>query len=128
VDVRKWQHTLWMTTLAILCIIYFPVNSLVLTGVLEPNFHLASFIAGWVVWAIGMMLVMVPIVMLPRRGVPKGKTFVRNIRLVHTGIYAIVRRPQYLGGVLSIFVTTLLLYPHWLFTLDAEGQNRKTSP
>ena len=116
--VRKWQHTLWMTILTILCIICFPVNPLVLTGVLEPDFHLASFIAGWVVWAIGMMLVMAPIVMFPRRGgVPKGKTFVHTTRLVNTGIYAIVRHPQYLGGILSIFVATLLLYPHWLFAL-----------
>jgi protein-S-isoprenylcysteine O-methyltransferase Ste14 len=118
VYVRKWQHTLWMTILTILCIICFPVNPLVLTGVLEPDFHLASFIAGWVVWAIGMMLVMAPIVMFPRRGgVPKGKTFVHTTRLVNTGIYAIVRHPQYLGGILSIFVATLLLYPHWIFSL-----------
>jgi protein-S-isoprenylcysteine O-methyltransferase Ste14 len=26
----------------------------------------------------------------------------------------VVRHPQYLGGVFSIFVTTILWYPHWL--------------
>ena len=36
---------------------------------------------------------------------------------MNTGIYAIVRHPQYLGGILSIFVATLLLYPHWLFAV-----------
>jgi len=71
---------LWMTALTILCIICFPVNPLVLTGVLEPGFCLASFITGWVVWAIGMVLVMSPIVMFPRRGgVPKGKAFVHTM-------------------------------------------------
>lgn len=117
-DVKNWKHMLWMTALTILCIICFPVNPLVLTGVLEPDFCLASFITGWVVWAIGMVLVMAPIVMFPRRGgVPKGKAFVHTTQLVDTGIYAIVRHPQYLGGILSIFVTTLLLYPHWLFAV-----------
>jgi protein-S-isoprenylcysteine O-methyltransferase Ste14 len=56
--------------------------------------------------------------MFPRRGgVPKGKSFVHTNRLVDTGIYAIVRHPQYLGGILSIFVATPLLYPHWLFAI-----------
>jgi len=63
-----------------------------------------------------MVLVMAPIVMFPRRGgVDRGKSFVHTTRLVDSGIYAIVRHPQYTGGVLSIFVTTLLWYPHWLF-------------
>jgi protein-S-isoprenylcysteine O-methyltransferase Ste14 len=59
---------------------------------------------------------MAPIVMFPRRGgVAKGKSFVNTSRLVDTGIYAIVRHPQYTGGVYSIFITTFLWYPHWLF-------------
>lgn len=107
-----------MTVLTILCILCFPVNPLVLTGLLEPDFYPASFIAGWVVWAIGMVLVMTPIVMFPRRGgVPKGKSFVHTTQLVDTGIYAVVRHPQYLGGILSLFIATLLFYPHWLFAV-----------
>jgi protein-S-isoprenylcysteine O-methyltransferase Ste14 len=65
-----------------------------------------------------MILVMMPIIMFPRRGgVPKGKTFVHTTRLVDTGVYGVVRHPQYLGGILAIFVTTFLLYPHWLFAV-----------
>jgi protein-S-isoprenylcysteine O-methyltransferase Ste14 len=65
-----------------------------------------------------MVLVMMPIIMFPRRGgVPKGKTFVHTTRLVDTGVYGVVRHPQYLGGILAIFLTTLLLYPHWLFAV-----------
>ena len=106
----------WMTALTILCIACFPINPLVLTGLLEPDFYLPLFIVGWVAWAVGMILVMAPIVMFPRRGgVPKGKSFVHTTRLVDTGIYAIVRHPQYTGGIYAIFLTTLLLYPHWLF-------------
>jgi protein-S-isoprenylcysteine O-methyltransferase Ste14 len=85
---------------------------------LKTGFYRPLFILGWIVWAVGMVLVMAPIVMFPRRGgVPKGKSFVHTSRLVDTGIYAIVRHPQYLGGILSIFVATLLFYPHWLFAV-----------
>ncbi|MBA7698463.1 hypothetical protein ES703_107140 [subsurface metagenome] len=108
----------WMTILTILCIACFPINPLVLIGLLETGFYRPLFILGWVVWAVGMVLVMAPIVMFPRRGgVTKGKSFVHTTRLVDSGIYAVVRHPQYLGGILSIFVATPLLYPHWLFAI-----------
>ncbi|MFW6112293.1 MAG: methyltransferase family protein [Chloroflexota bacterium] len=113
----------WMTVLTILCIACFPVNPLVLTGLLEPAFYLPSFIVGWVVWAFGMVLVMAPFLMFPRHGrVPKGKSFVHTTRLVDTGIYAVARHPQYLGGILALFLATLLFYPHWLFaTMGIPG-------
>ena len=107
-----------MTVLTILCVTCFPVNPLVLTGLLEPRFYLPLFVLGWVVWAVGMVLIMAPMVMFPRRGgVPKGKSFVHTTQLVDTGIYAVVRHPQYLGGILSIFISTSLFYPHWLFAV-----------
>jgi protein-S-isoprenylcysteine O-methyltransferase Ste14 len=107
-----------MAVVTILCIACFPINPLVLTGLLQPGYYLPSFILGWIAWAVGMVLVMAPIVMFPRRGgVPKGKSFVHTSKLVDTGIYAVVRHPQYLGGILAIFVATPLLYPHWLFVV-----------
>jgi len=107
-----------MAVVTILCIACFPINPLVLTGLLQPGYYLPSFILGWIAWAVGMVLVMAPIVMFPRRGgVPKGKSFVHTSKLVDTGIYSAVRHPQYLGGILAIFVATPLLYPHWLFVV-----------
>ena len=114
----KVKEILWMTALTILCIACFPVNPLVLTGLIEPGFYLFLYVLGWIVWAAGMALVMAPIVMFPRRGgVPKGRSFVHTTQLVDTSIYAIIRHPQYLGGILAIFVATPLLYPHWLFVV-----------
>ena len=109
-----------MTVLTILCIACFPVNPLALTGLLETGYNLPLFVLGWIVWAIGMILVMAPMVMFPRRGgVPRGKSFVNTTKVVDTGIYAVVRHPQYLGGILAIFVATPLLYYHWLFVVLA---------
>ena len=112
------KDTLWSTLMTITCIVCFPANPLVLTGVLEVESYTPLFVIGWVVWAFGMVLVMAPIVLFPRRGgVPKGKSFVHTTRLVGTGIYAAIRHPQYTGGVYAIFLTTLLWDPHWLFAL-----------
>jgi protein-S-isoprenylcysteine O-methyltransferase Ste14 len=89
-----------------------------LTGIIEVKSYPVLFIIGWVVWAFGMMLVMAPIVMFPRwGGVPKGKSFVNTTRLVDTGIYAVIRHPQYTGEIYAIFVAALLWYPHWLFAV-----------
>ena len=120
---HKWQNSFWVALLTVLCIVCFPVNPLVLTGVIEVESYLALFIIGWAVWAFGMVLVMAPIVTFPKRGgVPKGKSFVNTTRLVKTGIYAVVRHPQYTGGIYAIFLTTFLWYPHWLFgVLGAAG-------
>ena len=115
---KKWtkKDVFWTTLLSILCIVCFPVNPLVLSGVLETGHNQVAYIVGWVVWVFGMVLVMAPIIMFPRRGgVEKGKSFVHTTQLVDTGIYSVVRHPQYLGGIFAIFMTTLLWYPHWLF-------------
>jgi len=112
----KWKNILWSTLITILGIVCFPANPLVLTGVIEVESYLVLFIIGWVVWAFGMVLVMAPIVKFPRSGgVNKGKSFVHTTRLVDKGIYAVIRHPQYTGGIYAIFLTTLLWYPHWLF-------------
>lgn len=113
---RTRRDILFTAAITVLCLVCFPANPLVLTNVLKTHSYPALFAVGCVVWAFGMVLVMAPIVMFPRRGgVDRGKSFVHTTRLVDSGIYAIVRHPQYTGGVLSIFVTTLLWYPHWLF-------------
>ena len=115
---NNWKDIFWGSIFTILCIACFPANPLVLSGLIETDSYLVLSVIGGVVWAFGMVLVMAPIIMFPRRGgVPKGKTFVNTTRLVDTGIYAVVRHPQYTGGIYSIFLPTLLLYPHWLFAL-----------
>ena len=118
---REWKNTksiIWSISITILGITCFPANPLVLTGVLETRFYLPLFVLGCIVWAFGMMLVMAPIVLFRSHGgVPEGRSFVNTTRLVDTRAYAVVRHPQYLGGILSIFVTTLLWYPHWLFAI-----------
>ena len=115
---QKRTDIFWGILLTVLCLACFPINPLILTGLIEAESYPVLVVIGWIVWAVGMVLVMAPIVMFPRRaGVPKGKSFVHTTRLVDTGIYAIVRHPQYTGGIYAIFLTTFLVYPHPLFAV-----------
>ena len=112
------KEAFWMLILTVFCVSCFPVNPLVLANLVEPGFKLPLFTTGWIVWAVGMGLVLTPVILFPLRGkVPRGKSFAYTTRLVDTGIYAIVRHLQYLGGILSIFIATPLLYPHWIFVV-----------
>jgi protein-S-isoprenylcysteine O-methyltransferase Ste14 len=45
--------------------------------------------------------------------VPKGKSYVTTTKLVDTGIYAIVRHPQFLAGMLWS-LAFILIAQHWL--------------
>ena len=49
-----------MVILTILCIACFPVNPLILTGLLETKSYQPLSILGWVFWAVGMVLVLAP--------------------------------------------------------------------
>ena len=112
------KDAFFVSVLTVLGIVCFPVNPLVLTGIITAPLILPLFILGWIVWACGMVLVMAPIIMFPRKGgVARGKSFVNTTKLVKTGIYGIVRHPQYLGGIFSIFIACFLLYPHCLFAI-----------
>jgi protein-S-isoprenylcysteine O-methyltransferase Ste14 len=60
---------------------------------------------------------LVPVVTLRSRGgVPKGRNYVHTTVLVDSGIYAVVRHPQYLSFILlSIFL--ILFAQQWLITV-----------
>ncbi|TLM89635.1 MAG: isoprenylcysteine carboxylmethyltransferase family protein [Actinobacteria bacterium] len=53
---------------------------------------------GGALWAAGLLLLAAPIWILKRRGdVESGRSFVETTTLVTTGLYGVVRHPQYLG-------------------------------
>ncbi len=72
---------------------------------------------GFVIWAAGLVLAWLPIFYLRRKaGVAKGRSYVHTTQLVTSGIYSLVRHPQYL----SFFVLALalaLIGQHWVIVL-----------
>jgi protein-S-isoprenylcysteine O-methyltransferase Ste14 len=60
-------------------------------------------------WGIGMVLLFLPIISLRRKGdVPEKRSYIETEVLVDSGIYAVVRHPQYLGWILMYPVVFLL--------------------
>ncbi len=73
--------------------------------------------AGWGIWAISLIFGFGPVFIFRRKGgVAKGKSYVETTRLVDISLYAIVRHPQYLSGIL-FNLALMLLAQHWLVIL-----------
>jgi protein-S-isoprenylcysteine O-methyltransferase Ste14 len=102
----------------LLMIICFPLNPLVLLKVIEPHENTLLFYLGASFWFFGMVFVIYPFIYFKLKGnVTKGKAYVHTNKIVTSGLYSIVRHVQYTGGILSIFIATPLLYPHWIFVI-----------
>ena len=93
---------------SILSVLAFPCNPLIIFKVIEPNNIKVLLYIGWIFWIVGMTLIILSYYYI----------FFRKVKvLIDSGIYAVVRHPMYLGGILAIFVATIFLYQHWLFVI-----------
>ena len=64
-------------------------------------------------WIFGML----PVIEFRKKGgVKKGKSYINTTKLVDTGIYSIVRHPQYVTFMLWAFAG-MLLFQHWIIIL-----------
>jgi protein-S-isoprenylcysteine O-methyltransferase Ste14 len=62
----------------------------------------------------GLIFGMLPIFQFRKKGeVKKGKSYIHTTRLVDTGIYSIVRHPQYVTFILWA-IAGMLLFQHWI--------------
>ena len=69
---------------------------------------------GWAIFAVGLILVFLAGHEFQKKGgVPKGKHLVHTTVLVDSGIYAVVRHPQYLSFIL-LAIGLILISQHWL--------------
>lgn len=69
---------------------------------------------GWVVWALSCVFGWWPMVELRRKGgVERGRSYTRTTVLVDSGMYSLVRHPQYLSFML-VNLALPLIGQHWL--------------
>ena len=69
---------------------------------------------GWFIWILSIIFGFLPMYTFRKKGgVAKGKSYTQTTKLVDTGIYSIVRHPQYLAGIL-LNIALILLTQHWL--------------
>nr|MDO8083060.1 methyltransferase [Candidatus Freyarchaeota archaeon] len=78
-----------------------------------------SLIVGLVLLCVSGILSQLPILtFMEKGGVPEGKSFFHTTKFVDSGIYAIIRHPQYTGGAILCLIP-IFLGLHWLVTLIA---------
>jgi protein-S-isoprenylcysteine O-methyltransferase Ste14 len=87
---------------------YFRYNSLGLDGLANT---------GWLVMAVSALFGWMPIYTLKKRGgVPEGEGYMKTTEIVETGVYSVVRHPQYLAGVL-LSLSLVLISQYWINAL-----------
>jgi len=65
----------------------------------------------------GFIFGMLPVLEFRKKGrVKKGKSYIHTTKLVDTGIYSIVRHPQYITFMMWA-IAGMLLFQHWLIIL-----------
>ena len=109
---KKWKmyvlSCIWGPLLVIQIILVF------IFGIFnEAGFDELMYV-GWMIWTISVIFGFLPIFVFKRKGdVAKGKSYVHTKTLVITGIYSIVRHPQYTAGIL-FSLALILMAQSWL--------------
>ncbi len=70
--------------------------------------------SGWVILVLFFVVGYLPVSEFRKRGgVPKGKSYMDTTTVVDTGIYAVVRHPQFLSWIL-LSIALALMSQHWI--------------
>jgi len=74
--------------------------------------------AGWILLALSVVIILLAgSEFRTKGGAPKGESLVHTTTLVDSGIYAVVRHPQYLGFILFV-LALVLMSQHWLSAIS----------
>ena len=85
-------------------------------GMLGKNRVESIVYIGIGIWWIAVILAWLPIFVFKRKGhIPEGKSFVHTTTLVDSGLYSIIRHPQYTSGLLFSF-SLILISQTWFIT------------
>lgn len=110
---KPWKLSGWITIASVLLVVQYILAFFIYK---LPGLKTLQWV-GWAIWAVSLIFGVAPIFILRHKGgVEKGKSYVETTRLVDTSLYAIVRHPQYLGGIL-FNLALMLLAQHWLVIL-----------
>lgn len=82
----------------------------------DPTGNSARINLGWLIIFISGIFGWLPIFTFRSRGKVEGRSYINTTALVDSGVYSIVRHPQYLAGLLITIGATLITW-HWLVLL-----------
>lgn len=110
---KDWKRHMWTSIWSIWSILM--VLQIILSIIYYNHLALDLYVnVGLIVLMVpGAVFGWLPIFTLRKKGgVAKGKSYVHTTVLVDSGIYAVVRHPQYLAGMF-INVALILISEHW---------------
>jgi len=84
------------------------------------NYYKLEFLvyAGWILLVFSVVIIfMAGGEFRKKGGAPKGRSIVHTTVVVESGIYSVVRHPQYLGFILFV-LALVLMSQHWLSALS----------
>jgi len=111
----SWKDFVPVTCVSILFISQIIVGIYLLSDV-SQNEILAYIGTGLYAFS-GIVFGVLPVIEFRKKGrVKKGKSYIHTTKLVDTGIYSIVRHPQYVTFMLWA-VAGMLLFQHWIIVL-----------
>ena len=85
------------------------------------NYYNLDFLVytGWIIFACSIILIFLAGGEFRKRGgAPEGESIVKTTVLVDSGVYAMIRHPQYLGFMLIVF-SLVLISQHWFSLISA---------
>jgi len=107
-DPLPWAYSLLMLVPIILVFIFY-------------NYYSLDFLVyiGWILLLFGIVIILLAGGEFRRRGgAPEGESIVQTKVLVDSGVYGVIRHPQYLGFILIVF-SMVLISQHWLSLISA---------
>ena len=111
----SWIDFVPVTSVSILFISQIIAGIYLLSDV--SQIQILAFIGAALYVLSGIVFGMLPVLELRRKGgVEKGKSYIHTTKLVDTGIYSIVRHPQYVTFILWA-IAGMLLFQHWIIIL-----------
>ena len=111
----SWIECIPVTFTSVLFISQIVIGIFLLSEVTQIEVF-AYFGVGLYVFS-GLIFGMLPVLEFHKKGgVSKGQSYIHTTRLVDTGIYSIVRHPQYVT-VMMWAIAGMLLFQHWIIIL-----------
>jgi protein-S-isoprenylcysteine O-methyltransferase Ste14 len=110
---EKKMKNKWMTLYGIILTIAAVGQIIAAVLFYDPTASAAVINTGWGVMMVSAIFGWLPIVTFRRKGKVEGRGYIHTTKLVDSGVYSIVRHPQYLAGIL-LNIALVLITQHWL--------------
>jgi protein-S-isoprenylcysteine O-methyltransferase Ste14 len=112
---RSWKNHVLATFSSILFISQIIIGVFLLIDVTQ--IEILAYIGAGLYFFSGIIFGVLPVFEFRKKGeVKKGKSYIHTTKLVDTGIYSIVRHPQYVTFIMFA-IAGMLLFQHWIVIL-----------